>query len=97
MASFKMHLALTLAFGSCGYAIKYPPGWNPSRLQDFQEMLDTGQKIWLTMITKEMGKIDCDYWVKIALNNTDYDFTHWYRKQPRGREWTKKRTPTVGD
>uniref|UniRef100_A0A224YBE3 Lipocalin n=1 Tax=Rhipicephalus zambeziensis TaxID=60191 RepID=A0A224YBE3_9ACAR len=90
MVSFKMHFALTLAFGSCAYAIKYPPGWKASRLQDFQEMLDTGQKIWLTMITKEMRQIDCDYWVMIALNKTDYDFYHWYRKQPRGREWTKK-------
>uniref|UniRef100_A0A6G5A337 Putative lipocalin n=1 Tax=Rhipicephalus microplus TaxID=6941 RepID=A0A6G5A337_RHIMP len=90
MASFKMHLALTIVFGICGYAIKYPPNWKASRLRDFQEMLNTEEKIWLTMTTKDMRRLDCDYWTKISLNDTDYDFNHWYRKQPKGREWTKQ-------
>ncbi|XP_075731994.1 uncharacterized protein LOC142774795 isoform X2 [Rhipicephalus microplus] len=90
MASFKMHLALTIVFGSSSYAIKYPPNWKASKLRDFQEMLNTDEKIWLTMTTKDMRRLDCDYWTKISLNDTDYDFNHWYRKQPKGREWTKQ-------
>uniref|UniRef100_A0A131YC43 Lipocalin n=1 Tax=Rhipicephalus appendiculatus TaxID=34631 RepID=A0A131YC43_RHIAP len=74
----------------CGYAIKYPPGWKVPTLKSFQEMLNTGEKIWMTRRTYDVSRVDCVYWERITLNNTDYDFFNWYRKNPRARDWTKQ-------
>ncbi|XP_049275441.1 uncharacterized protein LOC119405990 [Rhipicephalus sanguineus] len=90
MLSLSIKFALTLAFAKCGYAVKYPPGWNAPNLRSLQEMLNTGEKIWLTKRTYNVDRIDCIYWEKIALNKTDYDYFYWYRMNPTGRDWTKQ-------
>uniref|UniRef100_A0A224YN60 Lipocalin n=1 Tax=Rhipicephalus zambeziensis TaxID=60191 RepID=A0A224YN60_9ACAR len=59
-------------------------------MQDFTEMLDTGEQIYVTKRTYNEERVECVYWEKLALNKTDYDFYKWYRKQPRPREWTKQ-------
>uniref|UniRef100_A0A131Z6S5 Lipocalin n=1 Tax=Rhipicephalus appendiculatus TaxID=34631 RepID=A0A131Z6S5_RHIAP len=85
-----MNFVLALAFLSCVYAVKRPPGWKPPDMQDFTEMLDTGEQIYVTKRTYNEERVECVYWEKLAFNKTDYDFYKWYRKQPRPREWTKQ-------
>uniref|UniRef100_A0A224YHV5 Lipocalin n=1 Tax=Rhipicephalus zambeziensis TaxID=60191 RepID=A0A224YHV5_9ACAR len=87
MVSFTRHLALTLIFGCSAYAIKYPDGWKPPRLQSLRDMLSTREKIWLTMRTYDVPYRDCIYWLNNGMTKNEYDFYYWQRRRPKASEW----------
>ncbi|KAL1483205.1 hypothetical protein MTO96_050267, partial [Rhipicephalus appendiculatus] len=43
-------------------------------MQDFTEMLDTGEQIYVTKRTYNKERVECVHWEKLAFNKTDYDF-----------------------
>ncbi|XP_075731996.1 uncharacterized protein LOC142774796 [Rhipicephalus microplus] len=56
-------------------------------LDNLTEALNTSERFWQIKRNYSLDQTDCNYWLKIYLNMTDYDYEEWFRK--RRTVWTK--------